>query len=90
MVTVTLKNNNISFHRCRQVPIEGPSMKAKLLTVSETAESLGLSIHTVRAWIAARRIAHVRLGRAVRVSTVEIDRLVSAGSVPATGRSERF
>jgi excisionase family DNA binding protein len=43
-----------------------------LKTVQEAAAALGLSVHTIRAWIATRRIAHVRLGRAVRVLTCRI------------------
>ena len=40
-------------------------------------------VHTIRAWIARRNIAHIRLGRAVRVSDDEIARLIEHGSVPA-------
>src|SRR5262245_13618341 len=36
-------------------------------TVAEAADELGLSVHTIRAWIAGRRIAHIRLGRAIRI-----------------------
>ena len=48
-------------------------------TVAEAAEALGLSVHTVRSWIAQRRIGHVRLGRAVRVPVAEIHRLLERG-----------
>lgn len=33
-------------------------------TVDEAADELGLSVHTIRAWIASRRLTHLRLGRA--------------------------
>ena len=36
-------------------------------------------MHTIRAWIARRKIACVRLGRAVRVPVAEIDRLLDEG-----------
>ena len=52
-------------------------------TVRESAQELGLSVHTVRAWIAQRRIAHVRLGRAIRIPESEIRRLLQAGLRPA-------
>ena len=52
-------------------------------TVAEAAEELGLSVHTVRAWIAARRLAHIRLGRAVRIPAAEIRRLIEKNTVPA-------
>ena len=52
-------------------------------TVAEAAAALGLSVHTIRAWIAQRRMGHVRLGRAVRVPAGEIRRLLERGTVPA-------
>ena len=51
-------------------------------TVDETAEELSLSPATIRAWIAQRRLGHVRLGRAVRVPHDEIKRMLDAGYVP--------
>jgi excisionase family DNA binding protein len=56
-------------------------------TVAETATALSLSPATIRSWIASRRIGVVRLGRAVRVPSTEIARLLEAGYVPA-GRQE--
>lgn len=53
------------------------------LTVRQTAEVLNLSEACVRAWVAARRISYVRLGRSIRVPQQEIDRLMSEGAVPA-------
>jgi excisionase family DNA binding protein len=52
-------------------------------TVRETAEELGLSPATIRAWIRQRRIGYVRLGRAVRIPDREIQRIVERGTVPA-------
>ena len=52
-------------------------------TVSEAADELGLSVHTVRAWIAERRLAHLRLGRAIRVPAAEIRRVIEESTVPA-------
>ena len=52
-------------------------------TVSEAAQELNLKPSTMRAWIAQRRIGHVRLGRAVRIPAAEIQRLLEAGYVPA-------
>jgi excisionase family DNA binding protein len=57
--------------------------KVRPLTVRETAAELNVSVHTIRAWIAARRLGHVRLGRAVRVPMQEIERLIQRGTVPA-------
>jgi len=57
-------------------------------TVDQAAEALNISKHTVRAWIAARRIGHLRFGRAIRIPAEEIARLIEEGSVPAL-RSRR-
>jgi excisionase family DNA binding protein len=54
-----------------------------MLTVREAAERLGLRESTVRAWIAQRRIGVVRLGRAVRIPSEEIARLIAENTVPA-------
>jgi excisionase family DNA binding protein len=61
-------------------------MPKKLLTVKESAEQLGLSARTVWAWIYARKLGVVRLGRAVRIPQTAIDELIEAGSVPAKVR----
>ena len=52
-------------------------------TVAEAADELGLSVYTIRAWIANRRIAHIRLGRAIRIPAAELRRIIEAGTVPA-------
>lgn len=52
-------------------------------TVAEAADELGLSIYTVRAWIASRRLAHLRLGRAIRIPAEELRRVIEASTVPA-------
>ncbi len=63
--------------RSRRLPVEQPR------TVAEAAAELGLSVHTVRAWIADRRIGHIRLGRAIRISSAEIRRVIEQNTVPA-------
>jgi excisionase family DNA binding protein len=52
-------------------------------TVEEAATELNLSRATIRAWIAQRRLGHIRLGRAIRVPADEIRRVLEAGYVPA-------
>lgn len=52
-------------------------------TVTEAAEELGLSVHTIRAWVAERRITHLRLGRAIRIPAAEIRRIIEASTIPA-------
>jgi len=56
----------------------------RLLTVTQAAEALNLKPSTVRAWLLARRLARVRVGRrAVRIPASEIDRIVAEGTIPA-------
>ncbi len=52
-----------------------------LLSVEEAAQKLGTSPRFVRRLIAERRIAFTRLGRHVRIDTVDIDAFVAAGRV---------
>ena len=53
------------------------------LTVKQASIELNVSVHTIRAWLSSRRLGYVRLGRAVRIPAVEIQRLVERGTVPA-------
>jgi excisionase family DNA binding protein len=53
------------------------------LTVREAAAALSLSVHTLRFWIATRRIGYVRLGRAIRIPASECERIINEGTVPA-------
>jgi len=52
-------------------------------TVLQAATALGVSIHTVRAWIAKHRLGYLKLGRAVRIPQSEIDRVLRESAVPA-------
>lgn len=61
----------------------GQKANEALRTISEASQELGLSVHTVRTWVAARRIAHVRLGRAIRIPASEIRRVIEDNTVPA-------
>jgi len=65
----------------RETPTE--RLRERPRTVSEAAEELGLSVHTIRAWIASRRLGHLRLGRAIRIPAAEIRRVIEKSTVPA-------
>jgi excisionase family DNA binding protein len=70
-------------------PLPGsPAIRSRnqLLTVPEAAGNLTIRDKTLRKWLAERRLACVRLGRAVRVPASEVDRLIAEGSVPAVSR----
>ena len=55
----------------------------KLLTLEQAAERLGLRPVTLRMWASARKIARVKIGRAVRVPESEIARIIERGLIPA-------
>jgi excisionase family DNA binding protein len=55
----------------------------KLLTLREAAERTGHRESTWRAWILRRRVPYYKVGRSVRVSERDIDKLLEASLVPA-------
>lgn len=55
----------------------------QLFTIREVAESTKLSEAALRLWISRRKLAVVRLGRRVRISRAEVERLIADGTVPA-------
>jgi excisionase family DNA binding protein len=57
--------------------------KETLVTIDEAARRLGLKPVTIRMWAAARKIARVKLGRAVRIPESEIERLIERNISPA-------
>ena len=61
---------------------------SKPLTVRQAAIELNLSEPTIRAWLWRRKISYVRLGRAIRIPTSEVERLLQEGTVPARGNAQ--
>jgi excisionase family DNA binding protein len=56
---------------------------AKMLTVSEAAQALGMKPATIRSWIWKRQIGYVKVSRAVRIPAEEIQRVIERGNRPA-------
>jgi excisionase family DNA binding protein len=54
-----------------------------MLTVAQAAERLGMKPATIRMWIAKRKLAHVKLARAVRVPESEVERMIWENTIPA-------
>jgi excisionase family DNA binding protein len=52
-------------------------------TVKQAADRTALSAACWRRWIAERKISYVRLGRAIRITDAEIERVIASGTVPA-------
>jgi excisionase family DNA binding protein len=58
---------------------------AKLLSILEFSEKLGIKPSTTRAWLWRRKIEFIRVGRCIRIRESEVDRLIEQGRVPAVG-----
>jgi len=58
-----------------------PSQAVELLTIEEAAHRIRMSVRHVRRLVAERRIAHHRLGRAIRLHPADLDAYVAAGRV---------
>jgi excisionase family DNA binding protein len=62
---------------------------ARLLTVREVAERLGLREGTVRMWLTKRKLPYVRCGRAIRVPAEAIAQFVERNTIPAREEPRR-
>jgi excisionase family DNA binding protein len=60
-----------------------PQAKPRVVSVEEAARTIGLKPSTIRAWIGARKIASVHLGRRVMIPMEAIDDLLAKGFIPA-------
>lgn len=58
-------------------------MADRLLNVSEAADMLGLKRSTLYQWAYERRIAHVKIGGALRFRLSAIEKLIVKSEVPA-------
>ena len=56
--------------------MEGDMTDQKLLTIREASQRLGLRESTLRKWILQKRIAHHKLGRAVRLSANVVEAMI--------------
>ncbi len=64
-------------------------VSAKLITIREAAERLGLKESTIRKYILKRQIAYVKPSvRAVRIPIEELERILAAGLRPAIPHAE--
>jgi excisionase family DNA binding protein len=59
-------------------------MGGELLSVDESAMLLHLRVSTVRAWILARRIPFVKLGRRVFLRRQDLNALIARSVIPAS------
>jgi excisionase family DNA binding protein len=55
----------------------------RLLNVKQAGEKLSISVYTIRAWVAERRLPHVRLGRRVAFRPEDLEAFVKTNTVAA-------
>ena len=58
-------------------------MNKQLMTVAEAAVYLSVSRQSIWAWVYARTLPSVRLGRCVRLRIADLDTVISEGTTPA-------
>lgn len=61
----------------------GMTNKPDLLTKLEASRELRVCVRTIENFMKARSLAHIRLGRAVRIERAEIERFKAALTVHA-------
>ena len=61
-----------------------------ILNPEEAAEFLGVSLRTIRYWVATRRIPYFHLGRFVRFKAGRPDLLLESGRVDPSSTNSRF
>lgn len=57
----------------------------ELYTFEEVAERFHIPESTLRYWVQSRTVQHTRVGRHVRFSAEDIDKIIRSGRVPAQG-----
>jgi len=56
----------------------------RLLTIPEFADALRVKPSCVRRWVTEGKVSSVKVGRLVRVFATEVERIISAGTRPAS------
>lgn len=56
---------------------------SRLMPLSEAAKELGVTVACLRSWIYRRSVPYVKVGRAVRISTETIQKIIARGTIPA-------
>jgi excisionase family DNA binding protein len=68
--------------------LQKPQSKPRVVSVEEAAKALGLKPSTIRAWIGARKIASVHLGRRVMIPMEVIDDLLEKGLIQRENKAK--
>jgi excisionase family DNA binding protein len=65
------------------------ALTSKLLTVAEFSALLNITPACTRRWLLERKIAHIKIGRLVRISPEEAERLIADGLRPRSQRRDQ-
>ncbi len=68
---------NVSVNPAKPTPLEDKF----ILTSEEAAEFLGVSLRTIRYWVATRRIPYFHLGRFIRFKPADLTAFLESGRV---------
>ncbi len=58
-------------------------MKKRLLTIKETSEYLGISIHTLYSWVSQKKIDYVKMGRLTKFDIRVLDKYIENNTIEA-------
>lgn len=61
---------------------------ARLLTLRECSERTGHRESTWRAWVLHRKVPYFKVGRSIRISEADLDKLIESSRVPAKERAQ--
>jgi excisionase family DNA binding protein len=53
----------------------------KLLSVTDAAQRLGISRHTLNGWVSKRKVPFIKLGRRTLFNPVDLERIIKANTV---------
>ena len=72
------------------MPTDRGAGSARLLTIDQAADRLGVTPRMIRRLTSSRRLPYVKVGRLVRISEFEVGRFVEASTVAAIDRRDRY
>lgn len=52
----------------------------KLLSVTDAAQRLGISRHTLNGWVSKRKVPFVKLGRRTLFNPIDLERIIKANT----------
>ena len=72
-----------------ETQIEGTSAREGLLTIREAAQYLAVSVSTLYGWVWQRRIPFVKIGRALRFDSRDLEKFIESNKQYPRQQSSR-